>query len=68
LRQQPHCFGPLWLIKRAEYLIQVCVASLGENSIYRVEIRRLEVFQPNYHWDMFLFGEVQEFPGHGNQS
>jgi hypothetical protein len=41
---------------------------MGENSIYRVEIRRLEVTQPNYHWDMFLFGEVQEFPGHGNQS
>jgi hypothetical protein len=53
LRQQPQRFGPFWLVKRTEYLIQLHAEALGENSKYRAVIRRLGFFQPDDYCDMF---------------
>ena len=68
LRQQPQRFNTFRFSKRAENLIQLHVAALGENFTYPAEIPGLEFFQPNYYRDMFAPREVQEFMGHGNQS
>jgi hypothetical protein len=53
-------FSTFRLVKRAEYLIQLRVEALGEDSIYSAEIRRLEFFQPDYYRDLFPPREVQE--------